>query len=344
MMDCRNPERDHRRRNRILARAEAHPADHCHAQALNRAISRNASGEHPMKRFLSSSCWPRPSSPDPRCRPEAAPRSRSIPRPTPLTASRRHLSRRSRRRGDEFARRYFRLHADRPSDDLASARRARSRMAARGCSSSIATASSSARSARTATASCSPQQVRVDPQDNIWVVDQMTNMVMKFDPQGRVAMLLGRKAGGRSTFRRGRRRRAAAPRRRCRAQARRATCSTARPTWPGTRRQHLRRRRPRQRARRQVRQERRVRQVLGLRREPGRASSPTSAASPSTRKAMSTPPTAETSASRSSTTTAPSRRSITNVGNAAGALHDARAESGPLHLQFQSAERYRRRR
>src|SRR5215472_1627243 len=37
-------------------------------------------------------------------------------------------------------------------------------------------------------------QVRVDPSDNIWVVDQMTNMVMKFDPQYHVAMLLGRKA------------------------------------------------------------------------------------------------------------------------------------------------------
>jgi hypothetical protein len=37
-------------------------------------------------------------------------------------------------------------------------------------------------------------QVRVDPNENLWVVDQMTNMVMKFDPQGRVAMLLGRKA------------------------------------------------------------------------------------------------------------------------------------------------------
>src|SRR6266571_7751851 len=37
-------------------------------------------------------------------------------------------------------------------------------------------------------------QVRVDPQDNVWVVDQMTNMVMKFDPQGRQVMLLGRKA------------------------------------------------------------------------------------------------------------------------------------------------------
>jgi DNA-binding beta-propeller fold protein YncE len=38
------------------------------------------------------------------------------------------------------------------------------------------------------------QQVRIDPQDNIWVVDQMSNMVIKFDPEGRVALLLGRKA------------------------------------------------------------------------------------------------------------------------------------------------------
>jgi DNA-binding beta-propeller fold protein YncE len=38
------------------------------------------------------------------------------------------------------------------------------------------------------------QQVRVDPQDNIWIVDQMTNYVMKLDPEGRVVMLLGRKA------------------------------------------------------------------------------------------------------------------------------------------------------
>src|SRR4051812_24451737 len=37
-------------------------------------------------------------------------------------------------------------------------------------------------------------QVRVDPQDNVWVVDEMSSMVMKFDPQGRIALLLGRKA------------------------------------------------------------------------------------------------------------------------------------------------------
>src|SRR5437868_10161071 len=38
------------------------------------------------------------------------------------------------------------------------------------------------------------QQVRIDPQDNIWVVDQMSSMVMKFDPKGQVQFLLGRKS------------------------------------------------------------------------------------------------------------------------------------------------------
>jgi DNA-binding beta-propeller fold protein YncE len=38
------------------------------------------------------------------------------------------------------------------------------------------------------------QQVRVDPQDNIWIVDQMSSMVIKFDPTGRVQLLLGRKS------------------------------------------------------------------------------------------------------------------------------------------------------
>ena len=33
--------------------------------------------------------------------------------------------------------------------------------------------------------------VRVDPEDNIWVVDEGTNMVIKFNPQGRVVMVLG---------------------------------------------------------------------------------------------------------------------------------------------------------
>ena len=38
------------------------------------------------------------------------------------------------------------------------------------------------------------QQVRIDPQDNIWVVDQMSSMVMKFDPSGQIQLLLGRKS------------------------------------------------------------------------------------------------------------------------------------------------------
>jgi len=37
------------------------------------------------------------------------------------------------------------------------------------------------------------QSVRVDRQDNIWVVDQYSNMVVKFDPDGRVAMTFGRR-------------------------------------------------------------------------------------------------------------------------------------------------------
>lgn len=35
--------------------------------------------------------------------------------------------------------------------------------------------------------------VKVDPQDNIWVTDKGSDVVVKFDPQGRVAMVFGRK-------------------------------------------------------------------------------------------------------------------------------------------------------
>ena len=38
-----------------------------------------------------------------------------------------------------------------------------------------------------------PQQVRVDSQDNVWVVDQMSTQVIKFDSNGRVQMVLSRK-------------------------------------------------------------------------------------------------------------------------------------------------------
>jgi sugar lactone lactonase YvrE len=35
--------------------------------------------------------------------------------------------------------------------------------------------------------------VRVDPQDNIWAVDEGTNMIIKFNPAGRVVMVIGRR-------------------------------------------------------------------------------------------------------------------------------------------------------
>lgn len=35
--------------------------------------------------------------------------------------------------------------------------------------------------------------LRVDPQDNVWTIDQGANQVVKFDPDGRVALVLGRK-------------------------------------------------------------------------------------------------------------------------------------------------------
>lgn len=38
------------------------------------------------------------------------------------------------------------------------------------------------------------EKVKVDPQDNIWVVDQMANTIMELDSEGRLVMLLGRKA------------------------------------------------------------------------------------------------------------------------------------------------------
>ncbi len=52
--------------------------------------------------------------------------------------------------------------------------------------------------------------MRVDPQDNIWVVDEGTNMVIKFNPAGRVVMVLGHRpeavAGALATRQRSRRR------------------------------------------------------------------------------------------------------------------------------------------
>ena len=35
--------------------------------------------------------------------------------------------------------------------------------------------------------------IRVDAQDNIWVIDEGANSIIKFNPQGRVTMVLGRR-------------------------------------------------------------------------------------------------------------------------------------------------------
>src|SRR5215213_2907272 len=35
--------------------------------------------------------------------------------------------------------------------------------------------------------------LRVDPQDNVWTIDAAASQVVKFDPDGRVALVLGRK-------------------------------------------------------------------------------------------------------------------------------------------------------
>ena len=37
------------------------------------------------------------------------------------------------------------------------------------------------------------QQVHVDPQDNIWIVDQGSSNVIKFDPDGKIQLVLSRK-------------------------------------------------------------------------------------------------------------------------------------------------------
>src|SRR5436190_7050344 len=37
------------------------------------------------------------------------------------------------------------------------------------------------------------QQIRVDPQDNVWIVDAGSNQVVKFDGDGRFLLVLGRK-------------------------------------------------------------------------------------------------------------------------------------------------------
>jgi hypothetical protein len=151
---------------------------------------------------------------------------------------------------------------------LSMARPVRLRMGDRGCSSSIAPASSRARSARAVYGFLFAAQVRVDPQDNLWVVDEMSGMVIKFDPQGasRCCSVASRK---RSTIRPAQAGRAVAAEggaavavvRPARERSGRVQSSDRRRL--GRAGQHLRGRRSRKRAHREVHEGRRLRQVVG---------------------------------------------------------------------------------
>ena len=133
------------------------------------------------------------------------------------------------------------------------------------------------------------QQVRVDPQDNIWIVDSGSNMLVKFDPDGRALMVLGRKPENIGVRPGPACRRAAGcrlPAQRLRADvaAKRTRRRWRRPRWSAgaparvvtrhlqpairrrlrSRRQHLRRRRVRaQQSHREVHEGRQLRKVVG---------------------------------------------------------------------------------
>ena len=176
-------------------------------------------------------------------------------------------------------------------------------------------------------------QVRVDPADNIWVVDEFTNMVMKFDPQGNVAMLLGRKSESENVP-------ARAPTQRWRRPAD-ATCSIAQPMWHGMRR---------------------AISSWPMARATRASPSSIKRVSSSSRGAKRGTGQGEFANVLSIAVDAQGnvyaadggnkrvqvfdnngnfKTAFTNVGNAAGAVRDERAGAGSLRFEFQSAERYR---
>ena len=343
MMDCRNPneivvgEIESWRVQKLILKPQA-------AQAVTRENAQHniRVEENSMKRLLpllltAAGAW----SPRPPWRRRRCPKSRSIPRPIALQLPDDiYLGEvagvATNSKGDIFV--YTRT--GHPTITLGT--RAPSPMAARGCSSSTAPASSCARSARTSTASCSPQQVRIDPQDNIWVVDQMTNMVIKFDPDGRVADA-ARPQGGSGPDSGAAAARPAdgaggAP------GAGEQTDLFDRPTdvaWDA-RRQHLRRRRARQRPRRQVRQERHVRQILGREGHRARASSAPPARSRSTPSGNVYVADGGNKRIQVFDSDGNFKTAVHQRGQPAGALHHARTEPGALQLELQSAQRHRR--
>ena len=67
--------------------------------------------------------------------------------------------------------------------------------ARRGCSSSIRPARSSRNSARGSYGFSFAHAVRVDKDDNVWAVDEGTNVIQKFSPDGKLLMVLGKRPG-----------------------------------------------------------------------------------------------------------------------------------------------------
>ena len=99
----------------------------------------------------------------------------------------------------------------------------------RSCSSSLRTASSCARSARTSMPGRSPTPCAIDKDDNIWAIDKGSDMIIKFNPQGPRDDGVRPQAG---SLRRRAPSRWSIPSRRCR---RSTACSASPPTSPGIR-------------------------------------------------------------------------------------------------------------
>ncbi len=139
--------------------------------------------------------------------------------------------------------------------------------------------------------------VRVDAQDNIWAVDEGTDMIVKFSPEGKVLMTIGRRAGsGRP--------RSATCRDRARFHGRNEKYRFGRETDVAFDQQGniFVVRRLLRRARREVRQERPLREGRRQARHAATSSSTRRTRSPPTSRATSTSAIAATRACRCSTT------------------------------------------
>ena len=111
----------------------------------------------------------------------------------PAQDAERRLRRRGRRRRTEFEGTDLRLHADRSS--LRDARRQPDVLPERLAALPVRPDRQVRPRARAGRLRVQRAiGLRVDPQDNVWTIDEGANQVVKFDSEGRVALVLGRKA------------------------------------------------------------------------------------------------------------------------------------------------------